>query len=377
MTSKARTLAANGLLLLLSVGVACLAGEIYLRYFRPQPLEAAYAWPDGTLRHIPSFSFTYARGEFQSLVRFNASGLRGPEIPAVKPPGRTRVLVLGDSFVEGKQVGESEVLTSILQGLSGDPPSLEVINAGVAGTGTSEEMILYDRFARTLHPGVVLLGFYPNDVRNNVDRGLFRLKDGRVEEAKEPSRPKVRAIYDARKYLASHSHLYMLVKLAIDEAGEEDPRERREKKAGEPDPAGGSLEAEEVFLKEPSGKVARGWTLTLALLDEMKRRVEADGARFVLAVFPTRFQVDDALWAAQAARIGVDPAAFDLLKPQKVLGAWGARTGTKVIDLLETFRTGNVSNTFYFSTDAHWNAAGHRLAAETIERELRPGNPAP
>jgi hypothetical protein len=163
----------------------------------------------------------------------------------------------------------------------------------------------------------------------------------------------------------------MLGKLASDAVGEEGPRERRERGAGAGEFAGDPMEAEEVFARAPSPRVAQGWELTLALLDDLKRRVEADGARFVLVVFPTRFQVDDALWALQAARIGVDPAEFDLRRPQEKLGEWAARTGATTIDLLDDFRARNVSNTFYFSIDAHWNPAGHHLAAEKIAEGLR------
>ncbi|HZE88052.1 MAG TPA: SGNH/GDSL hydrolase family protein, partial [Verrucomicrobiae bacterium] len=351
---------------------ACAAGEIALRLVRPQPLEAAYMWPDGTLRHIPSFSYTYARGEFASVARFNALGLRGPEIPARKDPARLRTIFLGDSFVEGAQVEEDLLLTTRLQRLSGSPPRLEVINAGVAGTGTSEELILFDRALARLQPDLVLLGWYPNDVRNNADRRLFRIVEGQAVAAREPSLPKARFVYDLRKFFASRSHLYMLVKLAVDAATEEDPVERRAGKAAAPAlNAAAPLEAEEVFERKPSDLVAGGWNLSLALLSAMKHHVEAGGARFVLVVFPSRFQVDDALWRDQTARIAVDPGAFDLAKPQRVLSEWAHATGTPVIDLLDEFRRRNVSNTFYFKTDAHWNPLGHELAAETIAKGLR------
>ncbi|MBI3447417.1 MAG: SGNH/GDSL hydrolase family protein [Acidobacteria bacterium] len=372
MTPRHRSCLGNIALLALSVAATCAVGEIVLRYFRPQPLEAVYMWPDGTLRHIPSFSHTYARGEFASVARFNAQGLRGPEIPARREPARLRTIVLGDSFVEGAQVEEDEILTTRLERLSGSPPRLEVINAGVAGTGTSEELILFDRALAPLKPDLVLLGWYPNDVRNNADRKLFRIVDGQAIAAREPSLPKVRLVYDLRKFFASRSHLYMLVKQAVDAATEEDPVERRAGKAAAPAlNAAAPLEAEEVFERKPSQLVAGGWDLSLALLSAMKHHVEAGGARFVLVVFPSRFQVDDALWRAQAARIGVDPATFDLGKPQRLLAEWGKSTGTPVIDLLDEFRRRNVSNTFYLKTDAHWNPLGHQLAAETIAKGLR------
>ncbi len=372
MSARLRPLLANLLLLSASLAMAAVLAEIGLRLFRPQPLEAAYVWADGTLRHRPSFEYTYTRSEFSSTVRFNSVGLRGEEVSTARRPGVPRVLFLGDSFVEGKQVGEKEVLTAVLQALTADEGRpLEVINAGIAGYGTGEELILWQRLCRGLNPDLVLVGFYPNDVRNNADRRLFELKEGRPAQVREPPLPKVRWIYDARRFLSSHSHLYMLGNLALEElaAGRRaDVRDRGQSpRAGEP------LEAEEVFARTPSRQVEEGWRLSLALLEELRRQVEAAGARFAVVVFPTRFQVDDALWEEHARKIGLDPARYDLRIPQRALGQWSAAAGVTVLDLLEPFRSSNVSNTFYYRLDAHWNPPGHRLAAESILAGLRAG----
>jgi len=358
-------LLANLLLLSASMAMAAVLAEVGLRLLKPQPLEAAYAWADGTLRHRPSFEYTYTRSEFSGTVRFNSMGLRGEEVAPARSPGVPRVLFLGDSFVEGKQVGEKEVLTAVLQALAADEGRpLEVINAGVAGYGTGEELILWQRLGRRLNPDLVLIGFYPNDVRNNADRRLFELKEGRPAQAREPPLPKVRWIYDARRYLSSHSHLYMLGNLALDELAAGRRAEARDR--GQSPQAGEPLEAEEVFARIPSRQVEEGWRLTLALLEELRSQVEAAGARFAVVVFPTRFQVDDALWEEHARKIGLEPDQYDLRIPQRALGQWSAAAGVTLLDLLEPFRSGNVSNTFYYRLDAHWNPAGHRLAAESI-----------
>ncbi len=368
MTSRLRTLAGNAALAAVSVSLACGAGEVLLRLFRPQPLEAAYVWTDGTLRHLPSFTYTYSRRGFSNRVRFNALGLRGPEVPAAKEPGRPRLLFLGDSFVEGKQVAENEVITAVLQRAAAEAGRpLEVINAGVAGSGTAEELILWRRLGRSLAPDLVLVGFYPNDVRNNVERGLFALRAGRAVAAREPKQPGSRWLYDVRKSLAARSHLYVLAKQG--KKALSDWWSGRDAAAG----AGGApapLEAEEVFAREPSPEVAHGWDLTLALLETLREEVESAGAAFVVAVFPTRFQVDDLLWATHAGRVGLDPAAFDLRAPQRILGEWARRCGAPTIDLLEAFRERNRDNSFYFEVDAHWNPDGHRLAALRLLDQL-------
>lgn len=371
MKARVRPLLLNAGLLLASITFAAAAAEALLRVFRPQPLEAAYVFPDGTLRHRPSFAYRYTRRGFSNVVTYNALGLRGPEVRPAKQAGRPRVLFLGDSFVEGKQVADGEVVTAVLSRLleeAGRPA--EVINAGVAGAGTGEEVLLWERLGRSLEPDVVILGFYPNDVRNNVERRYFAVSGGAVVQRKEPRLPRVRWIYDTRKLLAAHSHLYMLLKGARDawrETGE-DP--------GEGPPAGTDgkpvrlLETEEVFEVPPSPAIVEGWDLTEALLEDLKERVTSSGARFVLTVFPTRYQVDEALWRAHAGDVGIDPDLYDLETPSRRLGAWAERAGAEVIDLLEPFREANRSNSFYYEVDAHLNPAGHRLAAEVLRRAL-------
>ena len=214
MKARFRSLLASLGLFAVALAVTCGGAEIGLRLIRPQPLEAAYVWADGTLRHRPSFTYTYARRGFSNTVSFNSLGMRGPEIAEAKTPGIPRVFFMGDSFVEGKQVADDEVITAVLARLSEDGgAAMEVINAGVAGYGTDEELILWEKVGRSLDPDIVILGFYPNDVRNNVERKYFVVKNGEVVQRRQPRLPKVRWIYDFRKRLAAHSHVYMLMKM--------------------------------------------------------------------------------------------------------------------------------------------------------------------
>jgi hypothetical protein len=214
----------------------------------------------------------------------------------------------------------------------------------------------------------VLVAFFPNDVRNAVDRGWFDLRDGRVAQVAEPPRPRLRPLYEAQKFLVSRSHLAYLVKTAALTLSGAAPDRREDAPAA----AGGRLiEDEDVFSREPSARVTRGWTLTLAVLGELARRVEAAGARCVVVLVPNRYQVDASLWSRHAARLGIDPAAFDLELPQRRFAEWSRETGVPVVDLLPELRRRNRDNSFYYEQDAHWNAEGHRVAAEALLRELQ------
>ncbi len=108
-------------------------------------------------------------------VRINSLGFRGQEISPEKPPGVFRICVLGDSFIEALQVDESETFCVQLQALLNSAPSsgsaspeIEVINCGVSGYGTAQELLMLQNYVMPLRPDVVLLAIFPeNDIRNN------------------------------------------------------------------------------------------------------------------------------------------------------------------------------------------------------------------
>ena len=97
-------------------------------------------------------------------------------------------MLLGDSFVEAVQVKQSdgiaERLEAALNRVDAAGP-VEVVNAGVAAYGTTQEYLLLDRMGEQLQPDlVVLLFFVGNDVMNNNYR--LELWDGDLSLALKP-----------------------------------------------------------------------------------------------------------------------------------------------------------------------------------------------
>src|SRR5262245_61702990 len=62
----------------------------------------------------PGAQATIQRNEYKQDLRINSHGLRGPERDYGKPPGVRRVLLLGDSFVEGYTVAEDDTVAAVL-----------------------------------------------------------------------------------------------------------------------------------------------------------------------------------------------------------------------------------------------------------------------
>jgi lysophospholipase L1-like esterase len=106
------------------------------------------------------------------FVTMNSRGFRGRETDIPKPAGRFRIVVIGDSLTLGWGVGDTETFTARLeQLLHKNFPSrdLDVVNMGVGGYDTRQEVTLLSRHVRELEPDLVLVGFYSNDVPDGLD----------------------------------------------------------------------------------------------------------------------------------------------------------------------------------------------------------------
>jgi lysophospholipase L1-like esterase len=108
-------------------------------------------------------------------VRINSLGLRGRDIERKPPPGRTRVLALGDSMTFGFYLEEEHTwpvrLEARLRELGAD---VEVVNAGVGGWSIDSQTQFALERGLELEPDLVLVGFCVNDPTDLVRHaGLY------------------------------------------------------------------------------------------------------------------------------------------------------------------------------------------------------------
>jgi Flp pilus assembly protein TadD/lysophospholipase L1-like esterase len=109
----------------------------------------------------------------QTYERTNSHGQRDRERTLRKPDGVRRVLLLGDSVVEGYGLRESETISRRLEDLYPDE-STEVLNFGVSAYCTRAEVELLEVKGLRFDPDVVVLVFVENDF-DNFNREAFPL----------------------------------------------------------------------------------------------------------------------------------------------------------------------------------------------------------
>lgn len=214
----------NALLVLAAFLVAGAAGEVAVRWtvgdrmvlYPRYHSKAVYG--DYTLRRLrPNTVFWHTSLDGHWRFATNAQGFRSDrDIPYDKTPGRLRVLALGDSHTEGFEVRQEFTYSAVIERWlnSHDTPT-EVINTGVSGFGTAEELAFLENEGIKYHPDVVVYGLYANDFDDNVRSGLFAVEGGALTVKSKVYAPatKILDVLNAippMQWLSEHSYLYSL-----------------------------------------------------------------------------------------------------------------------------------------------------------------------
>lgn len=166
-------------------------------------------------RHRPNAEFSHTSIDGRWDFQTNGKGLRmDRDLPYAKPAGTLRVLSLGDSHTNGYEVAQDETFSAVIEQSLGEAGvAAEVINAGISGFGTAEQLVYLEQEGLRYQPDVVVVGFYGNDFQDNIKSGLFSLTDGKLSVNKTEHLPGVGIqdmIYDWAiiRWLSENSYFY-------------------------------------------------------------------------------------------------------------------------------------------------------------------------
>lgn len=319
----------------------------------------------------------------------NARGFRGPEVSATRPPDVFRIAVLGDSFIEALQVDEQATLCARLQRLLNAAESTpkhqyEVINCGVSGYGTAQELQMLRHHVLPLDPDAVLLAVYPeNDIRNNLRslehdpaRPYFTIgSDGELvlDTSFRTSVPYVTAAspYEHRKrWIVNRSRVLQVVQQAWQN------RTGAARTQSEPPTTQAALQelvAQSVYAyaKPATDEHQQAWQITERLLGEIAG--ECQSRQIPLFVFtvssPVQVHPDRRLRARIADAFGIEDLFYAERRIEQTCRQAGAPfcpLASKLQEIADN--TGEHLHGFPDSGlgHGHWNDAGHLAAARLL-----------
>lgn len=288
---------------------------------------------------VPGTSDRHESPEFGVSLHISEQGLRSDRVyDQVPPPGVRRAVVLGDSFTFGHGVEVEQGWTARVESAM---PDLELVNLAVTGYGVDQMVLrLEQRSTDTelaFRPHLVIAAIFVADVFRVVDdvymgyrKPHFVLDDGAADglrlvgvpvppKAPEPSGP----LFGSR--------------------------------------LAGLFAGRAVPLMQHLGFGA-SWPITGRLLERLRVRTEAAGARLAVVVLPKDRAVLDGGLRSDVNRRAT--RELDVLLDD---------LGIPYLDLTQSLAAHAESApdvSLYYPGDGHWTAAGHRVAAETIAEWL-------
>lgn len=329
--------------------------------------------------------------EGKAYLRYNGAGFRDRDHAVTKPEGVFRLAVLGDSFTEARALPLEETFWSVAgRDLAACPAlggaEVEVLNFGVSGYGTAQQLITLRNHVLAYEPDLVLLAFYSgNDVWNNsraldghADRPYYVL-EGDILVLDDSFRRSARfqakmAWQDIKHGLVNASHVVQLVKAGYYAA-------KAVWRAAASGPAA------EVFTPAPADAVYRppadhawrdAWAVTEALIGALRDDAAAGGAALWIASLSNSIQVHPAPLVRRkfAAALGIATLSY----PDDRVAAYAAAQGIPSITLAPALRAYAEANNVALHGFAggtpgygHWNQTGHAQAGAVIAEALCAG----
>ena len=328
----------------MSTLVALFVSEVALRLMDFKPMyvspERDRFWKYDSLlgwAHQPGQEGIFETPQFRTSVRINKNGLRDREHSYERQGDIERILVLGDSFAWGYGVEESERFSQQLEKSLG----VEVINAGVSGYSTDQELLWYRNEGIKYDTDLVILVVAGNDVGDNDQQLVsqvyykprFLIEKGQLVPTGYPvpkTNPQGRFIYS----LSQRSALaYFIVQRYFD------LRSSYSKMKGNSDHANSPVSGGISAKDEP-------FELTIALIDEMRKIAESRNEKFMIVA-------TDRWWNSPSSETYSD--FLNTLRAE----------GFLVLDVESMPRFD--PEVMLIPNDGHWNRAGHAFVAEQIK----------
>ena len=367
--------------------VCALAAEVVLRVIdRPSLVPGLYELHDSrgwTLRADVSKQHT---SEGNALVETNEHGFRDLPRSYEKPEGVFRVAVLGDSFIEAKEVALEDSFTRQLESQlqQCQPNRVEVLNFGVQGYGTAQQLLLLREEVLRYAPDLVVLAFFPaNDFYDNhIDLNpsnaelapyfVVSQTDGSLQQV-----PAKRGLsFVIRKQLLRWSNYSRVLKLLwrsglsslfTSRSAANKVRWHREL---------GADYQEWLAAREPQVReMSEAWLVTEKLIHQVNREVLQHDAQFQLLVLSTAIQVhlDEMLQRRFQRKFRVSSMNF----AGNRLNDFARRMGIPILNLVPGMREHAIKhNQLLHGFEnaqlgfGHWNENGHRVASRIFAESL-------
>jgi cell division protein ZapA (FtsZ GTPase activity inhibitor) len=233
----------------------------------------------------------------------------------------------------------------------------QVINAGVSGYGTVQELSYLKKSGIEFKPEIVMLNlFVGNDLHDNISPYEATVENGYLV----PSMINEGYLQKARTFLNVHSHLYRLLeKGAVTVLSGFMEKYVR-----------GKIQIDEyqslLFQKPTNKKIANELDVTFRAIKEMDCFTKSINSKLIIILIPINCQVDELQKQTFIKNNYSINQQIDMDNPQKTIVEWARSNNISVVDLLPEMSKANKVSKTYWKLNGHLNVFGNRVVADIL-----------
>lgn len=329
------------------------------------------------------------RYEGEGYLQINSLGYRDIEHSINKPPKTFRIAILGDSFSEARQVALEDTFWNYLKkNIDGCPvlagKTTEVLNFGIGGYNTTQELLTLQHHVWQFLPDVVLLAFFPgNDISDNSKKLLQGNSNWRNDFRPFHVLKNDQLVLDnsfrawgwkfAWKYFLYEGVHYSKILESINYARH--VWKTKKIKQQEQKTTQKWLEGDMIYRPPKSAVWKEAWLITEKLLFQMNQYIKQHHAVFVLATLSTGIQVHPD--STKREKFQRDIGVENLFYLEQQVHSMGKKHGFSTITLAQPLQKIATQQGIYLHGfkntkmgKGHWNENGHRFAGEILAKEL-------
>lgn len=331
--------------------IPCLAAELFLRLLSP-PADTP-----GLYARVSSEMEWLGRPHAQGLqagvpVSFNRFGLRDRERLMEPTQGTVRILALGDSVTFGQGVAEEQVYPRMTETLLNNSrvdgrPSVEVLNFGIPGYNTVQELAQLRELGLAFRPQVVVVGFLYNDLEpSESGRTAHTTQAGGAHEGPDalPLAQRVKSSINAGiVYLKLHSLFFAWLTPRLGAVLR---------------PLGAKGLGQVGEIKDQFVDSNPDWRRVQAALLEMKRLCDEKRIQLVVMIIPAMAKFTE--------------SGYPIKEYHEAVSGFCQAHSISCLDLLPAFWGLDGTRFWVSPTDGHPDARGQRIVAEALAEFLAP-----
>lgn len=309
---------------------------------------------------VPNTSCHFKTREWDITYKINSFGLRDYEYALNKPQNTYRILMLGDSFVEGYGVNIENSYSKILEKALNENSSskVEIIDAGVQAWSTLNEYLYLKNFGIKLNPNLVILNFNMTDFYDDYQ---FNKKITKEEKFNLPEKEQInKSDYFLRfkLFLDNNSVVYNILQRKI--------KAILNKDTNNSDPKDATLDMFALTRVEKPKNYDQVFSITSQNILNIKKILDEKKIDFFIVEIPhghmvgkNEWQLGRAVWRLEKDKVYSDWAFADL-------NSWAKTKNIETSNLTPILRLAAKNQKLYFDYDGHLNKNGQYAVAQTF-----------